>query len=130
MKYAKKMMLVPFTPTPHGTNSNDLKNIMSGSLNYEQLPPSEKNKLYKKSLSRLREIVNKEDNNNDLKNLLNEISKSNNPIESFNENEDFEKTLSEAEKEDAQQNAGRQIKDYSSSNTIRNYRKKEIQTIN
>ena len=52
------------------------------------------------------------------------MTKSNNHIEGYNENENLEKSLREAEIEDAQKNAGRKIKDYSS-NTIKKYRKKE-----
>ena len=126
MKYAKKMMVVPYS-TPVGSSA-DAQNVNMSATLLKNIPKNDKNKLYLQSLSKLREMAETlapEDKFKDtvtklIQNIEEEIKKDN------VETED----LQAIEKQELQEDASKKIKDYSLSNPqptkTRKYSKKGL----
>ena len=109
MKYAKKMMVVPYTtPTPVGSIAQQHNLNMTASL-LNNLPNNEKNKIYSQALSKLRELadtLNKEDKfRTSITQLVENIEN--------NLNKDYENTdLKDLEKEELKTEAAQRVVDY------------------
>ena len=122
MKYARKMMVVPYS-TPVGSSA-DAQNVnMSVSL-MKNIPNNEKNKLYLQSLSKLRELsetLRPEDK------FRETVSKLIENIEEEVKKDSFDtEDIQEIEKKEYQENASKNIKDYSQINNFKPKRQANI----
>lgn len=110
MKYARKMMVVPYS-TPVGSSA-DAQNVNMSVALMKNIPNNDKNKLYNQSLSKLRELSEtlrpedkfKETVSKLIENIEEEVKKDNFDTEDINE----------IEKKELQENASKKVKDYSS----------------
>ena len=118
MKYAKKMMVVPFTTqTAVGSLAQQHNLNMSAAL-LKNLPKNEKTKAYLQALSKLRELSDTLDKDDKFKSAITQLAENiENNIKYDNQNVDIE----EIEKEESKNEAAQKVVDY----TLQNNNKKK-----